>query len=109
MIDLTDETFKSELKGKTPLLVDFFASWCGPCHMLDPVLKDLDAEDTFKGKLRFSRIDTEEYPKLAEEHNVQGIPCLIIFKDGEEKSRIVGFAAKAVMKAKISNALDSMR
>ena len=110
MMILTDKTFKSDvLTSKTPVLVDFYADWCGPCKMLGPVLEDLSHEKDFEGKLKFAKLSTETYPDLAQENNVQGIPCMIIFKNGIEVSRIVGFAPKPVMKAKISSALESLK
>jgi thioredoxin 1 len=106
---LTEKTFKSDVLGsKTPVLVDFYADWCGPCKMLGPVLDELSKDKDFDGKLRFAKLNTEEYPELIGGYDVQGIPCLIIFKNGKEASRIVGFAPKPVMKAKIQSALDSI-
>jgi thioredoxin 1 len=106
---LTDKTFKSDvLTSKTPILVDFYADWCGPCKMLGPVLEELSNDKDFDGKLKFSKLSTEEHPELAESNNVQGIPCMIIFKNGKEVNRIVGFAPKQVMKAKIQSAIASL-
>lgn len=107
---LDDKTFRSEIADtKTPILVDFYAEWCGPCRMLGPVLDELSADPDFKGKLRFGKVNTENYPELAEEFAVSGIPCLIFIKGGKEVGRIVGFAPKAVMKAKIESALNSLK
>ncbi len=110
MIVLTDKTFKSDvLASKTPVLVDFYADWCGPCKMLGPVLEDLSNDKDFDGKLKFAKLNTETYPELTESNNVQGIPCMIFFKNGKEVDRIVGFAPKPVMKAKIMNAVNSLK
>ena len=76
---------------KLPVLVDFYATWCGPCQMISPVLDDISKEPEFNDRLKFGKVSTEDHPELAEEHNVQGIPCLIIFKNGKEMTRIVGF------------------
>ena len=109
MDTLTKEQFeKNVLKSKTPILVDFYADWCGPCKMLGPVLEDLSADSDFRGKLEFAKIDTEQTPEIAGEYNVQGIPCLILFKNGKEATRIVGFAPKIIMKAKIKSALEAL-
>lgn len=107
MIVLTDKTFKKEVvDSEIPVLVDFYAGWCGPCQMLGPVLEDISKDDEYKGRLKFAKLDTEQYSRLVSEHNVQGIPCLILFRNGKESSRIVGFAPRAVIKAKINSALD---
>jgi len=103
-----NKTFAKAIE-KGPVLVDFYADWCGPCRMLGPVLDELSQDDDFEGKLEFGKVSTEDYPELAEANNVQGIPCLIIFKNGAEETRIVGFAPKAVMKVKIKSALESIK
>ncbi len=109
MEHVTDKTFKGTvLDSKIPVLVDFYADWCGPCKMLGPILDDLSVDADFKGKVTIVKLNTEEYPELAEKYEVQGIPCMIFFKGGKEATRIVGFAPKPVMKAKINSALDSM-
>jgi len=109
MIILTDKSFKKEvIESKLPVLVDFYADWCGPCQMLGPVLDDLSKDEDYKNKLKFAKLDTEQFGSLAGDNNVQGIPCLIIFKNGKEATRIVGFAPKAIMKAKINSALESI-
>jgi thioredoxin 1 len=103
-----DEFNKQAMTSKTPYLIDFYADWCGPCRMLGPVLEELSEDPDLKGKLNFAKVNTEETPELAEEHNVSGIPCLIIFKNGKEATRIVGFAPKTIMKAKIKAAVEDL-
>jgi thioredoxin 1 len=109
MIVLDNKTFEKETNNKTPVLVDFYADWCGPCKMLGPVLEELSNDKDFDGKLKFAKLSTETYPELAEENNVQGIPCMIFFKNGKEVNRIVGFAPKPVMKAKIMSVVESLK
>ena len=107
MILVDASNFKKEvLDSKTPVIVDFYADWCGPCQMLGPVLEELSKDADFKGKLKFAKLDTEQYPEMAEQFNVSGIPCLVFVKGGKEASRIVGFAPRAAMKTKITSALQ---
>ncbi len=104
--ELTDETFKEFIKSPTPVIVDFWAEWCGPCKMLAPVFEEVSKE--YEGKLGFAKLDTQAYQKPASESMVTGIPCLIIFKDGNEVDRIVGFAPKPQLKEKIDAILSQM-
>ncbi len=105
--ELTDKTFQSDvLSSKTPVIVDFWASWCGPCKMLTPVFEDVSSE--YRGKLNFAKISTENYPEIAAENGVTGIPCLIVFHKGEEVDRIVGFMPKPALKQKIDAILSRL-
>ena len=108
MLMLDDKTYEKAIKAKIPILVDFFASWCGPCQMLGPIFEELSNDKDFKGKLTFAKVSTEEHPEISTDAGVQGIPCMIFFKNGKEVQRIVGFSPKNVLKAKIQSVLDSM-
>ena len=106
-VHITSENYEKEIvNSEIPVIVDFWAEWCGPCRMMGPVFSELSEE--YDGKLKFAKLDTESEPMLAAQHQIRGIPCLIIFNNGEEVDRIVGFAPKPVMKQKIDQVLDSI-
>jgi thioredoxin len=99
---LTEENFKDEI-GSGVVLVDFFATWCGPCKMLAPVVEELATE--YEGKAKIAKLDVDQAPHAAGEFGVQSIPTLIIFKDGEEFDRMIGFQGKEVLKEHVDKAL----
>jgi thioredoxin 1 len=90
---LTDGTFDEELKAsEQPVLVDFWAEWCGPCKMVEPVLEEIAADNP--GRIRIGKINIDENLELARRFDVMSIPTLILFKDGEPQMRIVGARGK---------------
>jgi thioredoxin 1 len=89
---VTDASFDQEIRGETPVLVDFWAEWCGPCRMVAPVLEQIAAEQS--GKLRIVKLNVDENPRTQMQFGVTGIPTMILFKDGEAIERIVGFMPK---------------
>ncbi len=96
VLTLTDQTFDEEIKAADqPVLVDFWAEWCGPCKMIAPVLDDIAAENP--GKLRIGKINIDENLDLARRFDVMSIPTLILFKDGEPQTRIIGARGKAAL------------
>lgn len=90
-ITLTTQNFENEvLKSEKPVLVDFWATWCGPCMRQAPIVEELAAEGYSVGK-----VDVDQQPVLAQQYGVMSIPTLIVFKNGKEDSRVVGLTAKS--------------
>jgi thioredoxin 1 len=96
---LTDETFATTIKGSTPVLVDFWAAWCGPCRMVAPVLEQLATD--YDGRLRIAKLDVDAYQQVAAAYAVTGIPSMLLFQDGELLTRFVGFMPKPLLEAKL--------
>ena len=92
-IKFNSENFEEEvLKSEKPVLVDFYADWCGPCNAMAPVIEELATE--LDGKAKVGKINVDDNPDIAVEYNVMSIPTLIIFKNGKEEKRLVGLRDK---------------
>lgn len=101
LLHVTDATFESEvLQADEPTLVDFWAEWCGPCKMVAPVVEKIAEEHG--DKVRVAKMDVDNNRETPASYGVQGIPTLILFKDGEEAARIVGFRPKEAMMDELS-------
>ena len=97
---VSDSNFELEvLKAEGPVLVDFWAPWCGPCKMITPVLEKL--AERFDDKLKICKVNTDESPETPGKLGITGIPTLIVFKDGVEQERIVGFRPEPELAATI--------
>jgi thioredoxin 1 len=100
-MEINDQSFEQEvLKSETPVVVDFWAEWCQPCKRLAPVLDEIAQEKD--GQLRFVKLDIEENPKVPQKYGIMNIPTLLVFKNGQEVSRIVGFFNKNQLLQKLN-------
>ena len=90
--NISDATFAQDIQGDTPVLVDFWAEWCGPCRMVAPVLEQIAAEQG--DKLQIKKLNVDENPQTQMQFRVTGIPTMILFKNGQPVERLVGFMPK---------------
>ena len=96
VLEVTDRTFAQEvLHSTSPVLVDFWADWCGPCKAIAPIVEELARE--YEGRLTVMTLDVDENPRTASTYKVQSIPTLLVFKDGKPAERIVGAVPKKVI------------
>ncbi|MBI2464438.1 thioredoxin [Candidatus Peregrinibacteria bacterium] len=97
--DFSEQVLKSTL----PVLVDFYADWCGPCRALTPIIEELEKE--YEGKIKIGKLDVDEEGKIATEYEVMSIPTLIFFKDGQVVEKLTGLQSKDVLKQKLTSIL----
>lgn len=104
-ITLTSQNFDSEVvNSKEPVLVDFWAEWCGPCHAIAPVIAEI--ADEYKGSIKVGKLNVDENPDTAQAYHVRSIPTLKLFKDGEIVDEIIGVVPKEDIKSRIDKALE---
>ena len=103
-VAVTDDTFESAvLKSSHPVLVDFWAEWCGPCRMIAPALEEIGAE--YQGRLTVAKMNIEESPETPNKFGVRNIPTMILFKDGKPVSTKVGAAPKSALKEWVASSV----
>lgn len=101
IVNLTAESFKTTISSSaTPVLVDFWAPWCGPCKAIAPLLEELATE--LDGKLQIAKVNIDDHDSVAAEYGVRAIPTMILFKGGQVAETLVGMMPKATLKAKLA-------
>ena len=98
--EINAEEYSEILISSKPVVIDFHATWCGPCKVLSPILEELD--DEIEG-VEFVKLDVDKHPQIAGQNQVMGVPTVVILKDGEVKDRFVGVQPKEVIKEKITS------
>jgi len=105
MLQIKSDKFQKEvIESKVPVLVDFSATWCGPCKMMGPVLEQLSAE--YEGKAKVFKVDIDESMDLAEKYQIMSVPNMLIFKDGKAIDAVVGVTPPAVLKQKLDSIVE---
>jgi len=98
IVHVTDDNFEQEvLQDKSPVLVDFWAEWCGPCKMIAPILDQI--AEQYKDRLKVAKLNIDESPKTPQHYGVRGIPTLMLFKEGEVEATKVGALSKSQLEA----------
>jgi thioredoxin 1 len=102
--EVSDATFEQEvIKSTAPVMVDFWAPWCGPCRMVSPIVEEL--ADEYEGRVNFAKLNTDENPTIAAQFGIRSIPTLLVFKGGQPVGQIIGFRPKSDLKKRLDSVL----
>lgn len=105
VVVVSDESFEEEvIRASIPVVVEFWAEWCGPCHRIAPLVQEIASE--YDGRLKVAKMDVDRNPSIATRYGVRGIPTLILFKRGQPVERLVGYMPKPQLVARIEPHLD---
>lgn len=103
-VEITDSNFETEVIGSdTPVLIDFWAEWCGPCKMIAPIVEEIAGE--YEGKIKVGKLDVDSNQQVAMKYGIRGIPTLLIFKGGQVVDQIVGAVPKPHLSARLEKVL----
>jgi len=104
VLELSDKSFDQEVvKSNTPVLVDYWAAWCGPCRMIAPMVEELAGK--YQGKMKFGKLNVDDHPQAAAQYRIMNIPTLLLFKGGKEVDRIIGAQPKEELVRRIEKVL----
>ena len=104
VVEISDANFEQEVtKSSTPVLVDLWAAWCGPCRLIAPVVEELAG--TYQGKMKMGKLNVDDHPQVAAQFRIMNIPTLLLFKEGKEVDRIVGVVPKEELIRRIERLL----